>query len=450
MIKRRFRQVNLATNAEIAGISSTALAERLFVDVDNDQLYYVAEDGTPTVILGAGSGVTNLGIANNTATALDVTSDTGTDATIPAAKTTTAGLLTASDKTKLDGIATGATANSSDAILLDRSNHTGTDEIADVNGLQTALDGKASSSHTHSILDVNFNGDFIPTSGGFDIGATSNRVNTLNVVSIDITGSIDGRDVSLDGAKLDTIEASAEVNNISDANATDLTDGGDSTLHYHLADRNRSNHTGTQTASTISDFDTEVSNNTSVTANTAKVSADGSINTHSDVSVSGITSGDILRYNGSSLVPLVIRRLLISNSSGITAITTTPKTLTLNNTIKTTGTGDFTIASSEVTIKNADDYEVFYNCALNDASTASRSSFTIWLDYYNGSTWSIVTGTNTRVYIRGTSDAQSASATTEITSVANGKVRLRVVRANGSGSAFQLTAYTSLLIKTKI
>ena len=32
----------------------------------------------------------------------------------------------------------------------------------------------------------------------------------------------------------------------------------------------RANHTGTQTASTISDFDTEVSNNTAVAANTAK------------------------------------------------------------------------------------------------------------------------------------------------------------------------------------
>lgn len=35
---------------------------------------------------------------------------------------------------------------------------------------------------------------------------------------------------------------------------TDLTDGGDSTLHYHAADRARANHTGTQLASTISDF----------------------------------------------------------------------------------------------------------------------------------------------------------------------------------------------------
>lgn len=36
--------------------------------------------------------------------------------------------------------------------------------------------------------------------------------------------------------------------------------------------KNRANHTGTQLAATISDFDTEVANNSNVTANTAKVS----------------------------------------------------------------------------------------------------------------------------------------------------------------------------------
>ena len=36
--------------------------------------------------------------------------------------------------------------------------------------------------------------------------------------------------------------------------------------------KNRANHTGTQTASTISDFDTEVANNSAVAANTAKIS----------------------------------------------------------------------------------------------------------------------------------------------------------------------------------
>lgn len=42
------------------------------------------------------------------------------------------------------------------------------------------------------------------------------------------------------------------------AQYTDLTDGLDSSLHYHSTDRNRANHTGTQLASTISDFDNSV------------------------------------------------------------------------------------------------------------------------------------------------------------------------------------------------
>jgi hypothetical protein len=40
------------------------------------------------------------------------------------------------------------------------------------------------------------------------------------------------------------------------AQAVDLMDGGNTTLHYHASDRDRSTHSGTQTASTISDFAT--------------------------------------------------------------------------------------------------------------------------------------------------------------------------------------------------
>jgi len=45
-----------------------------------------------------------------------------------------------------------------------------------------------------------------------------------------------------------------EYYHLTAARHTDLTDGGDSTLHYHATDRARANHTGTQTKSTISDF----------------------------------------------------------------------------------------------------------------------------------------------------------------------------------------------------
>lgn len=54
-----------------------------------------------------------------------------------------AGFMTGADKTKLDGIATGATANSADATLLNRANHTGTQAQSTITNLTTDLAAKA-------------------------------------------------------------------------------------------------------------------------------------------------------------------------------------------------------------------------------------------------------------------------------------------------------------------
>ena len=56
------------------------------------------------------------------------------------------------EKTKLSGIATGATANSSDATLLNRANHTGTQAISTILSLQGTLDSKATTTalNTHT------------------------------------------------------------------------------------------------------------------------------------------------------------------------------------------------------------------------------------------------------------------------------------------------------------
>jgi hypothetical protein len=181
--------------------------------------------------------------------------------------------------------------------------------ISDVTGLQTELDGKVDKNTAIT-------------------GATKTKITYdskgLVIAGADATtddiaeGSTNKYYPAADAAKLAGIEAGAEVNNISDANATDLTDGGNSALHYHSADRNRANHTGTQTASTISNFDTEVANNTAVTANTAKVSADGSINTHSDVdtSTTAPTSGQSLVWDGSNWVPTSVT-VTISDVTGL-------------------------------------------------------------------------------------------------------------------------------------
>lgn len=68
---------------------------------------------------------------------------------IHAAATTAAdGFMSAADKTKLNSMANGATANSADAVLLARGNHTGTQAISTVTGLQAALDSKGAASTT--------------------------------------------------------------------------------------------------------------------------------------------------------------------------------------------------------------------------------------------------------------------------------------------------------------
>lgn len=61
---------------------------------------------------------------------------------------------TTAEKSKLAGIAAGATVNATDANLRDRSTHTGVQAVSTITGLQATLDSKAAASHTHSWTEV--------------------------------------------------------------------------------------------------------------------------------------------------------------------------------------------------------------------------------------------------------------------------------------------------------
>lgn len=104
-----------------------------------------ATAGQPITLTGTaaadGSGnwtfVRNIDLSLNTANGL-AQLDASTllpRALLPDATTSAKGALTAADKTKLDGIAAGATANQTDAYLLARANHTGTQAAATITGL---------------------------------------------------------------------------------------------------------------------------------------------------------------------------------------------------------------------------------------------------------------------------------------------------------------------------
>ena len=117
-------------NSEISGLGTAALrdagtAEGEVPILDAGGLY-PALDGSQ--ITNLGPGTTNLGlpIGEKTATSLTISSDTGSDAIILGADSMYAGLLIRDDKIKLDGVADGATANETDAYLINRANHTGT------------------------------------------------------------------------------------------------------------------------------------------------------------------------------------------------------------------------------------------------------------------------------------------------------------------------------------
>jgi len=113
-IQVKFRRGTEAEHDTTSGGFTGAEGE-VTVDTTNDTLR--VHDGSTTggvrlakySELGAG-GSTDLA-ASATGTSLTITSSTGTDATVPAATTSAWGAMTDEDKTKLDGIATGAEVN---------------------------------------------------------------------------------------------------------------------------------------------------------------------------------------------------------------------------------------------------------------------------------------------------------------------------------------------------
>lgn len=88
---------------------------------------YNDENGTLVFTIGAGQ-ITNSMVSNTAAISADKLADG-----------TTNKVYTATEKTKLAGVATGATANATDATLLNRANHTGTQTVATISDFTSAV-----------------------------------------------------------------------------------------------------------------------------------------------------------------------------------------------------------------------------------------------------------------------------------------------------------------------
>lgn len=135
------------------------------------------------------------------------------------------------------------------------SNKTILDNIQEA--LTSALKGNYDAAYTHSQVTT-----------GNPHSVTKVDVGLGSVPNLDTTDAVANEHTHANQTVLDNTTASyttAEETKLAGIEAGATANDTDANL------KNRANHTGTQTAATISDFDTEVSNNASVVANTAKV-----------------------------------------------------------------------------------------------------------------------------------------------------------------------------------
>lgn len=305
-------------------------------DAATGKVTFTSDDGlgfSTDDLRGSGSQI-DLSTSTSETTVTITPSGGGAATDIASASTSAAGVMTKTLFDKLDGVEEGATADQTAS------------EIRTL--VESASDSNVFTDADHTKL----NG--IEDSATAD--QTASEIRTLVESATDSNVFTDA-----DHTKLNGIASSATAND-TDANL-----------------KARANHTGTQAASTISDFDTEVSNNSSVaantakvtfpgfgtssstalrgdtttissdqasaiTANSAKVSADGLVTTHSDVTDAG--SGQIITD---------------SERSAITANTAKVSSKVNVTSSQPTSASDFTIGG------------VTYNLLFDESSTSSSA-----------------------------------------------------------------------------
>ena len=134
--------------------------------------------------------------------------------------------------------------------------------------LRTVMDGEG----TESTLQVSTAG--VKSTGTLESTGNLTVGGTLTLGGTAISSLEDGATADQTGAEIKTAyEGEADTNAFTDADHSKLNaiSPGATANDTDANLKDRANHTGTQAASTISDFDTEVANNTAVAANTAKV-----------------------------------------------------------------------------------------------------------------------------------------------------------------------------------
>ncbi len=161
---------------------------------------FITAGGAWRVVDQSGAGATNLTLGTVTATTVDVNSSTGTDATLPAATTAAAGVLTAADKTRIDNLTTGTTGAATTTFDNATPNLPGAPTTVQgaINSLDTRIDTLTTGTTGAAAVTYNDTGIALPgtpTTVQGAIAALDGRIDTLGTV----TGNFVGQAATLAG-----------------------------------------------------------------------------------------------------------------------------------------------------------------------------------------------------------------------------------------------------------
>jgi len=286
----------------------------------------------------------------------------------------------------------------------------------------TKLSGKAATSHPHTLADVTDSGALAAKSTVATADIDNDAVTYEKMQNISATQLLLGRNTAgagnteeltpattrtmlnvEDGATADqsdaevktAYEANTDTNEFSDSEQTKLA-GIATAATANDTDANlkaRANHTGTQLASTISDFDAEVANEAAVVANTAKVT--NAIHTGEVTGGTALTV-DKTAITGKTLVTAVgtdhfliadksdsdnLKEALVSDVLGaveghVSAIKPSDETLASNTTLQDDNDLKFAILSGEMWVF---EFVLFVSEAANNPNIKLRLAATLGL-----------------------------------------------------------------------